>query len=241
MSLVVTVFVPEGIIIAADSRLSLIYSTRDEVAKVDYKHTITASDSNDKVFLLKEKFGLGTFGAADIKGIPIAGFVNQFIEEKITEETEIDHIPNLLIDFFGEPQGYPNVNFYVVGYKNENGSSKQHIYHTNISQKSFSRINPESAPYGANWGGETEIMSRMLSPIKLKQGDNWIELNAAPIPFNFFTLQDAIDFAVYAIRSTIESFRFQQRPKTVGGTIDILAIKPSENPFWVSKKKYKAD
>ena len=92
-----------------------------------------------------------------------------------------------------------------------------------------------------NWGGETEIMSRLLSQIKLYQNNQWIDLNAAPIPFNFFTLQDAIDFSIYAIRTTIESLRFQQRPKTVGGSIDILVLKAGEKPFWVAKKKYRAE
>jgi len=56
------------------------------------------------------------------------------------------------------------------------------------------------------------------------------------IPFKFFTLQDAIDFAVFAVRSTIEAIRLQPRPKTVGGPIDVLVIKP-ENAFWVQRKE----
>ena len=37
-------------------------------------------------------------------------------------------------------------------------------------------------------------------------------------------LQDAIDFAVYAIQTTTDTMRFQARPKTVGGPIDVLLI-----------------
>ena len=241
MSLVVTVFVPEGIVIAGDSRLSLTYPTKDEVTQKEFFHTITASDSNDKVFLVKDKFGLGTFGAADIKGMPIAGFINRFVEEKVTDATEVDQIPQLLLDFFGQPYNFPAVSFFVAGYKIENAVSNQHVHFLNVASKQINRVNTTANPSGANWGGETEVMSRLLSPVKLKQGDQWNELNAAPLPFNFFTLQDAIDFSVYAVRTTIESFRFQQRLKTVGGAIDILLLKPGEKPFWVAKKKYKAD
>jgi hypothetical protein len=56
------------------------------------------------------------------------------------------------------------------------------------------------------------------------------------IPFQFFTLQDAIDFAVYAVRVTIDSIRFQTRAKTVGGPIDVLVIKPTE-ACWIDKKE----
>lgn len=241
MSLVVTVFVPEGIVISGDSRLSLSYSTKDEATQKEFYHTITASDSNDKVFLVKDKFGLGTFGAADIKGMPIAGFINRFVEEKVNDETEIDQLPQLLLDFFGQPYNFPNISFYIAGYKIENGVSTQHVHFLNISSKITHRINPTTNPFGANWGGEIEVMSRLLSPVKFKQDDQWHELNTAVLPFTFFTLQDAIDFSIYAIRTTIESLGFQQRPKTVGGAIDILVLKPGEKPFWVAKKKYKAE
>ena len=60
MSLVITVFVPEGIVLAADSRLSLTYETKEGIPQQNYKHTITASDSNDKVFLVKDKFGISS-------------------------------------------------------------------------------------------------------------------------------------------------------------------------------------
>ena len=98
MSLLLTLYVPEGIIIAGDSRLTLSWSHK--LGEEQMFHSITASDSNNKVFVIKNKFGLGTFNAADINGIPISGFINQFIEEKITDETEIDEIPALLHDFF---------------------------------------------------------------------------------------------------------------------------------------------
>jgi hypothetical protein len=56
------------------------------------------------------------------------------------------------------------------------------------------------------------------------------------IPWGFFTLQDAIDYAIYAVRATIDSIRFQPRAKTVGGPIDVLVIKP-DGAFWVQKKE----
>jgi hypothetical protein len=240
MSLVITVWVPEGIILAADSRLSITYSTREPGLPIEYRHTITASDANDKIFLLKERFGLGTFGAAEIKGVPIAGFINRFIEEKVSGDVEIDQLPELLLEFFGGSRGWPPVSFYAVGFKSERGVSSPHVYVVNIAGKAFHRANTAELPVGANWGGDTEVMARLLSHVKVEQGQQWSEFPAASIPFTFFTLQDAIDFAVYAIRTTMESLRFQMRPKTVGGAIDILALKAGEKPMWVQRKRYSA-
>jgi len=241
MSLLLTLYVPEGIIIAGDSRLTLNWSS--QLGADVTSHTITASDSNNKVFILKDKFGLGIFGAADVNGIPISGFINQFIEEKINDNTEIDQIPMLLHDFFGERFNMPKINFYIVGYKTENGISVQHVYHLDIHNAITTRVNISNnrIEYGANWGGEVEVLLRIIQNIKIFRNGNWIDLPAIPIPWNFFTLQDAIDFALYAIRTTIETMRFQQKEKTVGGPIDILAIKPNEKPIWIKKKIYKAE
>jgi hypothetical protein len=52
------------------------------------------------------------------------------------------------------------------------------------------------------------------------------------------TVQDAIDFAVYAIRTTIDTMRFQARAKNVGGNIDVLLLKPNQDPQWIKKKEY---
>lgn len=235
MSLIITTYAPEGIILAGDSRLTLNWN--QEVNGEITHYSITASDSNRKIFEIINKFGLGTYGAADINGIPISGYINQFIEEKITNLTEIDEIPQSLHEFFGDNLGKPETTFYLCGYKVENKISIPHIYIIDIKNTNTIRVNikEDKIQYGANWGGEVEVMVRLLNNIKINNGTDWIDINAPGIPFDFFTLQDAIDFSVYAVRTTIETFRFQQRIKTVGGPIDILAIRHN-GTFWVQNK-----
>ena len=115
MSLIVTTYVPEGIIIAGDSRLTINWSEVDPETNGNNHYSITSTDSNRKVFQIKDKFGLATFGAADIKGIPISGYITQFIEEKIDDNTQIDEIPSALHDFFGKQLEHPQTSFYVCG------------------------------------------------------------------------------------------------------------------------------
>jgi hypothetical protein len=239
MSLVITTYVSEGIILAGDSRLTLNWN--QEINGKQTQFSITASDSNRKIFAIKDKFGLGTFGDADIKGIPISGYINQFIEEKITDKTNINDIPKSLHEFFGDSLGKPATSFYLCGYKLENNISVPHIYFIDIKHSQTNRINiiGTDIQYGANWGGETEIITRLLNNIKINNGNDWIDLNTSGIPFNFFTLQDAIDFSIYAVRTTIETFRFQQRIKTVGGPIDILAIR-ADGTNWIQNKELTA-
>ena len=238
MSLIVTTYVPEGIIIAGDSRLTINWSEVDPETKGNNHYSITSTDSNRKVFQIKEKFGLATFGAADIKGIPISGYITQFIEEKIGDNTQIDEIPASLHEFFGKGLETPQTSFYVAGYKVEDKVSVPYVYFISIARGTTSRVNFQNGNiiFNANWGGELEVMSRLMSNIQMKQDNEWTEVKAPEVPFYFFTLQDAIDFSLYAVRTTIETFRFQQRIRTVGGPIDILAIFP-KGIRWIYRKE----
>ena len=56
------------------------------------------------------------------------------------------------------------------------------------------------------------------------------------ILWTLMTLQDAIDFVRYAINTTIDTMRFTNVNKTVGGPIDILVITPNKAK-WISHKK----
>ena len=56
------------------------------------------------------------------------------------------------------------------------------------------------------------------------------------IDFRVFTLQDAVDFAIYAIRTTIETIRFKSEPLTVAEPIDVLVITP-DKAEWLQHKK----
>lgn len=53
-----------------------------------------------------------------------------------------------------------------------------------------------------------------------------------------FTLQGAIDFARYAVETTIQTMRFKNVVETVGGSVDIWVITPGETR-WLQKERLK--
>ena len=65
---------------------------------------------------------------------------------------------------------------------------------------------------------------------------NSSRFSEAPIGFEFFNLQDAIDFAKYAIQTTIDTIKFKSESLTVGGPIDILVIEPC-GARWIAHKE----
>jgi hypothetical protein len=237
MSLIISVYVPEGIVLAGDSRLTLTWTDKTETN--EQNNSITTSDSYTKIYSLAGKFGLGVFGDVFVNQVNVCGSINQFVKENITSDTTVDEIPERLIQFFGEKFNYPATSLYLVGYKMEDGIPVPHTYSIYLADKSFKRnnCNENGETFnGANWGGEVEVLSRILLTVKMQRGDEWAELADNSIPWNFMTLQDAVDFGVYAVKTTIDTMRFQQKEKTVGGPIDVLVIQPYQEPVFIQKK-----
>lgn len=236
MSLVITLYVREGIVMGSDSRLTLNTTQQQPGQQQIVNVAVGQSDTVYKIFLTPNNVGISTYGAADVQGVPIAGFIESFINEHLTQGNfNVDNIPQELLNYFRNLTNPPATQFHVAGYTLVNNIPEQRVWHVDINGNATNRLNPPGQQ-GAAWGGEADILSRLIQPIRIRDASgNFQDLPSYPIQWGFFTLQDAIDYAIYAIRSTIDSIRFQPRPKTVGGPIDVLVIKPNE-AFWIQRK-----
>jgi hypothetical protein len=230
-------YVREGIVMASDSRLSL-NTTQQQGDRQLIQVAVGFSDSNYKTFLAPNNIGISTFGVADIKGVPIAGYIESFISEHLSNgDIEVDNVSPKLLSYFRQFSPLPSTCFLVAGYKSQNGQKQQQVWLVDIQNDRFEQVNPPGQQ-GAQWGGEADILARLINPVAELDHSGKIKqvLPHFQIPWQFFTLQDAIDFCVFAVRSTIDAIRFQPRPKSVGGPIDVLVIKP-DGAFWVQRKE----
>ncbi len=236
MSLAITLFVREGIVQAADSRLSL-NVTRTAGEGTALSLSVGQTDSTNKLFLLEAaRVGISTVGAADVAGTPIGGYMQRF-EGSIGEARglDVEQVARRLLEFFHKLPGPPSVIFHVAGYCQTQDQLSQQVWQVEVVNGSVRQMN-EPSQQGAIWSGEADMMARLLSPMWQQVSDGqYTPLPPVEIPWGYFTLQDAVDFATYAIRTTIDSMRFQVRPKTVGGPIDVLVIEPSK-AYWVQRK-----
>lgn len=236
MSLIITLYVREGIVMAADSRLTLKYP-RTTAGQTDTL-SITSSDSAKKLFLAPNNIGIASCGPADIGGVPIAGFIESFIVEKIKGQSlSVEQVASELKVYFGTLGVRTGTLFHVAGYAKTNETLEQKLFLVNPAADTLTQLN-QANQQGANWSGEIDVLQRLLNNVALIQSDGSdpVPLPIFGVPFEFFTLQDAIDFASYGIRSTIDTLRFQAREKTVGGPIDVLVIKP-DSSHWIEQKQ----
>ncbi len=244
MSLIVMVYIPEGIVMASDSRQSITIGGTRPTGE-EFKVETVNSDAVMKTFLLdQQQVGISHFGQHLLNGVPMASYIKKFIEEALVATDDVTTIPGKLIGYFRESFPKADVGFHVAGYKKEGKSSIPYVYHCHVARNKVERRNARpdgSVRYGATWSGQIDILTSIVNPVAVKdeKGKEKIVQSPAPIVWDAMTLQDAIDFSIYAIRTTIDTMRFQARPKNVGGPIDVLLLTPESLPDWIQKKKYR--
>lgn len=237
MSFIIAVHVNEGIVLASDSRTTYT-ETNDNKGIKTIKIGTHTTDTTQKTFLCANNIGISTCGTASINGMPITGYIENFIRENINEKTDIDSIPQGLIDYFNLFVPVPDTNFLVAGYKNDKGTLSQRLYKVRVKSKNM--VSQDTNKQGATWDGEIMVLSRVTQNLALKKDDGtYFDLPSVEVPWGLFTLQDAINFAQYAVDVTIKTMHYQNAVETVGGPIDILVLKPN-NAFWVQHKELHA-
>jgi len=233
-SLITTMRIPEGIVMASDSRQTLI---SDDCLKS------ISTDNAIKLFLLEQyNVGISTCGQSFLNGVSISSHISSFIEKDLTEGDNVIPISEKLFEYFNNLIEYDeDISFHVAGYKKENKISIPYIYFINTKDRLIKRVNVDSnnnLTYGMSWSGQKDILDSILLSVTIpdENGNEIIVKQVAPVIWEAMTLQDAIDFSIYAIRTTIDTMRFQARPKTVGGPIDVLILTPQESK-WIQRKE----
>lgn len=226
MSLLVTVFLSEGIIMASDTMIS--YNVID---KGIHRPMVYTNYTTRKTFSCPNNAGISVCGEALFMNLPITSYMDDFIDTRINDSTNVEDIPWMLIDYFYSFGNAPRSNFIVAGYQ----SKEQKVYKIKLADKSIEVVNTKKQ--GVTWDGETVTMIKLLKPTFIKDSNgDFMPLPFFEIPWNFFTLQDGIDFAKYAIKFTSDTMRFQNGMETVGGDADILHISPVRNE-WISRQE----
>ncbi|MBQ2763549.1 MAG: hypothetical protein IJF43_00735 [Firmicutes bacterium] len=226
MSLIVSVKVQEGIVMAADSRVSMQIRKSDELQGLTgIRHY---SDHFTKLFLAPNGMGISFCGEMAIEEGNLDVLLECFLKKNITEQTAVNDVAPMLLKYMQSLPKVPATIFHVCGYEGETACVWRIFPKRNLVEKT------EDKPL--IWDGEGDILARLLSPVNMRvEHGAGPALPDFPVALNFFSLQDAVDFADYAIHTTMDAMRFQIRPKTVGGPVDLLVIKPDE-ALWLRKK-----
>ena len=131
MSFLIAVYVNEGIVLASDRRTT--YSNTVEVeGNAIQRIGIHTTNSTDKTFMCPNGAGISTCGEASLQGAPITGYIQEVIRTQISEDCDVEEIPNLLVQYFQQLPIVPDTNFIVAGYKSVDEKKVQKVYKVNV-------------------------------------------------------------------------------------------------------------
>ncbi len=257
MSLGVVIKGPEGIVLAADSRVTL------EVQRENTPSIPVHFDNATKLLSFKDHPYVGgvTYGGAIIGLRTAHSYIPEFENELSKERIKVSEFAQKLSDFFSErwqeaaQHGFTGADMvFIVGGYSE-GQPYGEVYIFSIP----SQANPEPRNLGENnfgmtWGGQMQLATRLINgydPMllavlkeELKLPDErLVQLQATfkeklqfMIPYQVLPLQDCVNLATLLIRTTISAQSVGIGLRGVGGSIDVATITRTEDLTYVQTK-----
>lgn len=221
MSIMCCVYLPEGIVMAADSRLT-VYKTKPipEAPSAVESVSYPLSDQAQKLVLLRKvPVGISSCGELILGGKMISDYLKRFEEERVVEGDTPETVAKKLFEYLRPHSG--RTQFFVCGYHRDEPfvfDVGLNLDRNNVQpdlQTGRSRIR-----YGVMWNGQQEAIRKLMNPMP----------GFTP---NYFLmpLKDGIDFAAYLIDTTIQYERFKDGISTCGGPVDLLVL-TRERAFW---------
>jgi 20S proteasome alpha/beta subunit len=260
MSLGIVIKGPEGITLAADSRVTLAAKTPQGLLHVNYDNAtklLSFSEPNNFV-------GAVTYGQAAIGLRTANSYLTEFEGSLERNRLSVDEFANRLSNFFMEqwrkemPADYngPNMTFVVGGF-NENEPYGR-VFLFEIPQLPEPRLQHDNG-FGITWGGQREIVDRLMQGFDerlmqiaanvLTLKDEQLQLLhqalrqelQLPVPIQAMALQDCVDLAVFFLRTTIWAQKLTVGVRGVGGAVDVAIITRQEGFQFVQRKKITAE
>lgn len=261
MSIGIVLKGPEGLVLAAESRITL-------QTQVKEQPLITVSFDNARKVLDFKKVnpfvGVVTYGLGGIGLRSAFSFLPEFRSKLLpTEPTRmtVEDFANQLSEFFLQqwestmPSDYtgPPMTFVVAGFNEKEPYGR--VYLITIPQAP-DPVEQQSKPgeFGITWGGQREIVDRLirgydqrvipivrnalhLEKAQVEQMQQVLSPLKMKIPIQFMPLQDCIDLAIFFVRTTIEAQRLTVGIRGCGGPIDVATITRTEGLKFVQVKE----
>jgi hypothetical protein len=233
MTLAIVVKGTEGIVLAIDSRVTL-----QVVAQQGAGNNVILPATYDNATKLlkipKQPFvGAITYGNAifDVDQPRTAySYLQEFDDSLPTERMSVNDFGIRLGQFYlnkwnakpqvqGEPTG-----FFVGGYDKDEPYGR--LYEISIPNNPSPK-ELHAGTFGANWAGQIATASGLLGQ--------------APIPWQLLPLQDCIDVAILAVKTTAELQKFVTDIRGVGGPVDVAIITKSDGFRYIQFKSLRGE
>jgi hypothetical protein len=257
MSLAITIITPEGIIQAADSRVSIPIKVTDEV--MTYSHF----DNATKLLTFEpphNHISVATYGAGTIGARTAHSFIKEFQKTLPTTRISTRKFALNLQTFYktewekieDNPQDSPMV-FQIAGINNNQQFGEVYVVSVPGDEEPQKVIS--NGDFSLYYGGDQYVVDRLIQgrdtrldgkiighpDLDHEKGallDVFSEIQETHLlPLGSYALQDAIDLARFLIDTTAKMQKLSLNLKSVGGAIDISCITKADGCEMISKKR----
>lgn len=265
MSLGIVFKGPEGIVLAADSRVTLTAERQEAQGKVMLPSTFDNAtkllDIAGHDYVGAVTYGIGAIGQQEPR--TAHSFLPEFegeLSKNDGERLTIKEFADTFSEFFlrqwnkNMPKDYsgPDMVFLIGGFDKD--APYGSVFKIDIPSRP-EPIEQSGKTFGITWGGQLEFTTRLMKGFdprlpsivqkslgltneqtaKLQQ-----ELDgalSAPIPYPFLPLQDCVDLSIFLIRTTMEIQNWMVGVRGIGGAIDVATITRTDGFKPVQRKE----
>jgi len=255
--LAITVICPEGIVQAADSRVTLIHPVSETLI------TNNTFDNAKKLLVFKEPHthvSVTTYGSGTINGRTIHGYNTEFASTLPDKRIPVKEFAERFQKFFkqrwdkAEHDDTDNISFQVAGIDEDKNYGE--LYSITLPTNKPPVLTLKEGDFNFMWGGDIFIVSRIVSgvdptlpalienenfPVDVKEKIDSIIENVSPsnFPIHSYALQDAVTLARFLIATSINAQELSIGLRTIGGNIDICTITQENGCGYISNKEVK--
>jgi hypothetical protein len=254
---------PEGIVLAADSRVTLTGQAGSNLlVQSHYDNATKLLKVRDHDNVGAVTYGLGALGGRQPR--TAHSYLPEFETELATEtRLSVEEFAGRLGDFFRRQWSVANTPaeadamvFLVGGF--DEGDAYGRVFEVSIPNSPVPEEKSADA-FGITFGGQHEIAGRLLGGydprLEALVAEN-LRLTAAqtadlrekvlpslamPIPYQFLPLQDSVDLALFLVKTTATLQGWTTGMRGVGGAVDVATITRTDGFRAVQEKQIVGD
>jgi len=263
MTIIASIKAKDGIVLATDSMTQLIASKNGTV------RIVKTYCNAKKLFRIKElnigvmSYGLGNIGARSIENLLLE--FSRELDKHVKEPYTVEGVSSGLLKFVKqiydiafknvtvpERQAHLVLGFFIGGYSAGEFLAEEYEFElpdaTGVTQVRKAELCGSSwrgikVPFGRLYNGFDPRIAGALKEAGVPEETikNVLDVKKwrLSVAYDGMPVQDAINFAVYLLETTIGAVTFERNPSpSCGGPLQVAVILPDKGWQWVNEPKY---
>lgn len=247
MTICASVKVRDGFVLGTDS-MTQIWGRHPSGKRIPVKNYANAR----KLFSIGSlKIGVMTYGLGNLGARSIYSFLRDFASH--CKEDSVEGVSKQLHDFISgayceqfEDTSGPGLGFFIAGYSPDKALPEEWEFQLPKDQEARQVRSRET--FGASWRGVSTPFTRLYMGFdprvmeelkRMKVSKKVIEVVTnkyrSPVAYDGMPVQDAINFVVFILQTTIGLATFELGTPSCGGPLQIATILPEEGFEWVQE------